>query len=300
MKILPLFGAVTFSFILSLATFHAQAQSNVKVYRVSDEESFIKALHSNSHIYIAKNTDIMLSEVLEREGDGTIFETPPLKEEEYLTLDSSPKLLRSNAYDGVELILNGLKNITIEGEGEARARILVEPRYAYVLNFKDCADIKLINLEIGHTPEGECSGGVLNLINCDNIEVRNCELFGCGAIGISAKNSRNFRCISSVICHCTDGIVSLQPGNRNFLFKDCYMHHTYGASLIDVAKGNKGIVFDHCRIEQNSGFLLGLGSVVTLKDCYVYNDGDVTGEVEDLKRLRRIRGKLFCIPHSYD
>lgn len=292
MKILSLFGAVTFSFILSLVSFHAQAQSDVKVYRVADEESFIKALHSNSRIYIAKNTDIMLSDILEKEGDGRIFAMSPLRAGEYLTLDSSPGIFRSEVFDGIELILNGLENITIEGEGESRSRILVSPRYANVLNFKDCANIKLVNLEIGHTEEGYCEGGVLNLISCDNIEVKNCELFGCGTIGVLAENSRNFRCISSVICHCTYGIICLLPGNKNFLFQDCHMHHNEEFDLIELREGNKGIVFDRCRIEQNRGTLFGLRSILTLKDCYINHEG----EVGNIDLIKRIRGRFVFRP----
>ncbi|MDO4790639.1 MAG: right-handed parallel beta-helix repeat-containing protein [Porphyromonas sp.] len=293
MKTRYLLRTLLLSFILCFSAHQLKAQSDVKVYRVSDAKSFLKALHSNSHIYIAKNSNLLLSDILEDENKRAELDLVLGEAYAYDSdTESFSQLFCAKVHDGVELVLNGIQNITIEAEGESRARILVSPRYANVLSFKNCVNVKLVNLEIGHTEEGYCEGGVLNLIDCDNIEVKNCELFGCGTIGVLAKNSKNFRCISSVICHCSYGIISLLPGNRNFLFKDCHMHHNREFDLIEVRDNNRGIVFDNCRIERNQGILFSLQSIVTLKDCYVNNEGDFG----DIDRVKRIRGMFHFNP----
>jgi hypothetical protein len=64
----------------------------------------------------------------------------------------------SSVHDGKEVALIGLTNLEIFGDA---AKILAEPRYAWVLTFRDCHSVALRNLELGHIEPGYCSGGVI-------------------------------------------------------------------------------------------------------------------------------------------
>lgn len=113
-------------------------------------------------------------------------------------------------FDGPELYLSGVSNLTIRGSGEDRTANVLSavPRYANVLNFENCANILVQNLTAGHTQEpGSCAGGVLAFINCQDVLVENCVLFGCGTLGVKAYNSKNMQIVRNEIYECSVGGV---------------------------------------------------------------------------------------------
>lgn len=109
-------------------------------------------------------------------------------------------------YDGPELILQNLSNFTIRGSGQERtdAAISAVPRYADVLTFENCANIYVTNLTAGHTQEpGYCIGGVLHYINSQSILVENCDLYGCGTMGVCGDNSLDLQVYGCYIHDCS-------------------------------------------------------------------------------------------------
>lgn len=67
-------------------------------------------------------------------------------------------------FDGPELIITGVSNLTIRGAGEDHTVNVLSavPRYAYVVMFENCSNIHVKGLTVGHTKEpGSCRGGVL-------------------------------------------------------------------------------------------------------------------------------------------
>ena len=109
-------------------------------------------------------------------------------------------------FDGPELIFHDLSNFTIRGSGQERtdAAISAVPRYADVLTFENCANIYVTNITVGHTQEpGYCAGGVLHYINSQSILVENCDLYGCGTMGVNGDNSQDIQVYGCYIHDCS-------------------------------------------------------------------------------------------------
>ena len=109
-------------------------------------------------------------------------------------------------FDGPELILQNLSNFTIRGSGQERTDTAISavPRYADVLTFENCANIYVANITVGHTQEpGYCAGGVLHYINSQSILVENCDLYGCGTMGVNGDNSQDVQVYGCYIHDCS-------------------------------------------------------------------------------------------------
>lgn len=116
----------------------------------------------------------------------------------------------SQTYDGPELYISGVSNLTIRGTGETHDTNVISsvPRYSNVLNFLNCSNIMVKGLTAGHTEEpGYCTGGVLLFQNSQDVLVEDCGLFGCGTLGVIGESSRNIQIIRNDIYECTDGGV---------------------------------------------------------------------------------------------
>ena len=118
----------------------------------------------------------------------------------------------AEAYDGPELYITEVSNLTIRGAGEDPTANVISsvPRYSNVLNFFNCANIMVKGLTVGHTEEpGYCAGGVLFFQNCQDILVESCGLFGCGTLGVKADSSKDIQIINNDIYDCSVGGVEL-------------------------------------------------------------------------------------------
>ena len=117
------------------------------------------------------------------------------------------------AADGPELVIFGVDNMTIESADGLRAghTITAAPRYANVLRFEGCTNLRLAGFTAGHTPEpGYCSGGVLRFDNCDTVTVENCGLYGCGVLGVWAVSCGDIQVKGCDIYECSWGGISLE------------------------------------------------------------------------------------------
>ncbi len=113
-------------------------------------------------------------------------------------------------FDGPELIIQNVTNLTVRGSGEERTDKVLScvPRYADVLTFENCANIYVTHITVGHTQEpSQCAGGVLHFINSQDILVEDCDLYGCGTLGVDADNSLNIQVINNLIHDCSYGGV---------------------------------------------------------------------------------------------
>ncbi len=131
-----------------------------------------------------------------------------------------------SCYDGPGLVIRGVENLTIQGAGPHRARIVAEPRYCEVLSFEGCTGVTLRGFTAGHTENiqaGECAGGVLNFQDSRDAVIEDCSLFGCGTIGITAMNCRDMRLVHTEIHHCTSGAVFFY-GSSDIAMEGCNVH----------------------------------------------------------------------------
>ena len=118
------------------------------------------------------------------------------------------------------LVIMDAENLILRGEEPAETRILTDPRYVNVLRFIDCEAPGLEALTVGHTEGAYCSGGVLRFDRCDRVTIGNCGLFGCGTVGIMARDCEEINVINSRIYECSSSAVSV-TGCRDVLVEGC-------------------------------------------------------------------------------
>lgn len=111
-----------------------------------------------------------------------------------------------STYDGYELVIRGVNDLTIEAADPEAVSIVTEPRYANVLRFVNLNNLCLKNIKVGHTLEpGACSGGVLMLEYVNDSSIENCKLYGCGTVGIEALSCSGLNVADTEIYECSSG-----------------------------------------------------------------------------------------------
>lgn len=150
-------------------------------------------------------------------------------------------------YDGYEPNVYNVDNLTIRGNGEVK--ILLEPRYAWVMKFVDCSNLRFEGIIFGHTDQGYCMGGVLSFEECDDIVINSCSLYGSGTVGISANNCSNLSVSNSDIHDCSYGLAYLYYSD-NISFTKTQFRNTGEFNLIDIMNCNN-IIFDKCKFTDN-------------------------------------------------
>lgn len=135
------------------------------------------------------------------------------------SIGSNKKIvLKSNYYDLSNVSLNNLyvvqqqngkgfiiknaSNLIIEGNAE----IVIGDQYADVLSFEDCSNISLKGLTVGHKnsfSSYRCEGAVLRFVDCNTINLTDCNLYGCGAQGVWATSVNGLYVKSTEIYDCT-------------------------------------------------------------------------------------------------
>lgn len=174
-------------------------------------------------------------------------------------------------------VIKNVINMTIEG----KAKIVIDDIYADVLKFNKCGDIKLSGLTIGHTTGNktyECEGAVIKLDTCENVNIENCNLFGCGAEGLYAENSKGISIDKSKIYDCTYTGIWLNKSDA--LVTDTeffYSNHFSGFVRVD----NSTLKMENCNIHdivsQHAGFIEsmdfdGPASIISFKKCKFTNN----------------------------
>ncbi len=157
----------------------------------------------------------------------------------------------SDVYDGQEIIFSNIKNCIVCGAGTGSTSLVIEPRYANVLNFSGCTNITVKKLTAGHTTaQGECVGGVLRFLGgTQNVTVKSCELYGCGTYGVVSDNAGNIAVSDTVIRNCTYGAVSATD-TAGLSFNSCSLHDCAAYALIDLMKCSD-VLFSSCKIFNN-------------------------------------------------
>lgn len=125
-------------------------------------------------------------------------------------------------YDGAELNIVGVENLTITSE--SGAEIVTSSSYADVIHFSNCSYLTLDGVTLGHNVlPGNCSGNVITLNNCTEISIDNCDLYGCGVTGIFAESCEKMSVNNTEIHDCTYCAVNMYSVN-NASFTNCDIH----------------------------------------------------------------------------
>ena len=139
----------------------------------------------------------------------------------------------NQSYDGPELVIRNLANLTILGKPEDPASVTLAaiPRYANVLNFDSCENITVAGFTAGHTKEpGSCSGGVLHLQNCGTVTVDHMRLYGCGVLGIQTANCARLAVLKTEIYECSQGAGQFFQTD-GIAFDSCDIHDVPSPAL---------------------------------------------------------------------
>lgn len=160
---------------------------------------------------------------------------------------SSPAVTWEEVYDGMQLNITGVRDLTIEGSGAANTEIVVTPMYADVIAFADCENIAIKGLTMGHVETGDCSGNVLTFTNVKGVTLDDVDLYGCGVIGIEMRGVSGLKVTRSVIRDCSWNMMEMTDVS-SASFVDTRFRHSSGM----IYGGGKisDITFERCTFEQ--------------------------------------------------
>lgn len=259
----------------------------VEEIHVSNVAALVNALRSNRVIVIDNDIDFgneltnlnyYNSEALPlyreyEEGDKRKIDK--MKNHPYMTEE----------FDGPQLVLKSIHNLTIKGSDKnGRTLLRISPRYAYVLKFVDCKDITISNLVMGHTDGGYCEGGVLGFVECANISINACDMYGCGMEGLYCKDVNNLKMTNSYIRDCTYDIMTLEVSNH-IEFDNCLFFRNKEYSMFEVSSC-ENVIFRRCHIFQNRGPLFQIyGEKVVVDNCTISHDFGNLGTMECVKDI---------------
>lgn len=156
--------------------------------------------------------------------------------------------------DGKELNIRNISNLIIEGPSEGKTEILVKPRFSQIMDFENVSNVTIRNITAGHTPaEYMCDAGVLNFQSSKDIKIENCELYGCGSIGLSLNEVERLNMSNSNINHCSLRAVQIYDSNDiNLKGSKIINHEAY--SNIFYIRGSKDVLIEECEMSGNKNF----------------------------------------------
>ena len=196
----------------------------------------------------------------------------------------------NNSYDGYELAVYGLQNFSIVAD-KPGIEIVSAPRYAAVMRFESCRNLRFEGFTAGHTDgAGTCTGAVLNFVNCTDVEIERCDLYGCGTYGVELERCRKLSVLDSVIRDCSygaayvlnssavqiDGCTVHGIENYNGIFSFSGSSGAVTNSLIRNCKGNalvwsnySQVFFGGCEVSGNTftGVFWADVNPITVSDC---------------------------------
>lgn len=161
-------------------------------------------------------------------------------------LDRHKYISFEEEFDGVEVVLTGVDDLTIYGLGDTpdEVEFVVDPRYAEVFRLVDCNDISFLNLTAGHTDTGTCVGDVVGIEGGEGFFFDNVDLYGCGVNGIGAYDFSDIMVYNSVIRDCSDSPLNLYNGTGSVMLFDTSM---YGSgSPGGYSDGDYEVYFQNC------------------------------------------------------
>ncbi len=177
-------------------------------------------------------------------GEGEQFATPHQAIEE--VSDGDTIFIRAGIYEFNDSIeLRGHNDIWILGEAGSRlisgvsTRLICNSRIDNVMWIINCDRITISSLCATHTEPTEdqrCYGNVFGIDGCNNITIENCEINGCGAIG--------------VYTNLVDGIVL----RNNFIHDNtiCAVQY-YGQNIMMETSHLEGLIMEGNTILNNGG-----------------------------------------------
>ena len=205
-------------------------------------------------------------------GEGTILLEPDNGD-----LQTGNSFCRwESVYEGYELVISNVSNVTIRGAGQGKTTLESNPRAATVLTFENCENVTLEGFTAGHVPGAEpCEGNVINLRNSSNVTMKDLGLFGCGATGVRADSSTDLTLEGCDIYECSAFAMSL-----NFVqgcqIKNCTLRdigsEMMGSAVLDAWDGSDLTVTDTSFKDNKTYNLFTLCQDATITRCSFENN----------------------------
>ena len=205
----------------------------VKTVTVSNVEDFLGA--------IGPNRDVRL-----RSGEYNLLDA-----QDYGQPTKSPYYSWEPVFDGYQLVIHNVQNLSIRGEIGKKTLVLAAPRYANVLYFRNSSNLWLQDLTVGHSPQkGDCSGGVLHFENCRQVDGGSLYLFGCGTVAVIAQGSKNLTVHDSDLYDCTYNALAMY-NSADVLVDNCHIYDMNCLGPLVELKGCTGATVQNCLIENS-------------------------------------------------
>lgn len=159
-------------------------------------------------------------------------------------------------FDGYELVLTNLANLTITGAGKESVIISATPRYAQVLRLSNCRNVSMTGFTAGHTKEpGSCVGGVVSLDFSSAISIRDVGLYGCGVVGVYTDGCNDLSIANSDIYECSYNGIQLVGSHHvdvvNCRFYDLGKTEEWPADAVFNMDSSSDITISDCEIYDN-------------------------------------------------
>ena len=204
---------------------------------VKNPDEFLAAIAPDTEIILEPGTYI-LSEASDYGNSGSGY---------YTWLD---------VYDGYQLVIAGVENLTIRGSGSLVTIIETDPRYSEVIALENCANVTLEDFTAGHTRNrGICGGGVIELNTCQEIAMNRLGLYGCGVIGLTANGSTGISLRDSDIYECSNSAVWLTQ-SHDVTVSGCRIYdigsEEYGGYTFFEIYGCSGVVIENNQMTDSS------------------------------------------------
>jgi uncharacterized protein (TIGR02145 family) len=159
----------------------------------------------------------------------------------------------SEEFDGYELTLTGISNLTIRGAGDAagvsRPQLVVDPGCGCVRKLCGGGDIVIDGIKAGHTEGGSCAGGVFGFDGTTQITINNTAMYGSGTEGLTLTTVVGMRVTNSRIYECTYYILTIIDGG-DIAFENCKFDGNGEYSMINVS-GARNVSFADCEFSGN-------------------------------------------------
>ena len=191
-------------------------------------------------------------------------------------------------YLGKNISISGIENLEIAADGYVEI-VLEVGDMPVVEIWENSNNITLTGLTLGHNvPEYSCAGEghVIAAYGADNITINDCDLYGCGIVGINCYNTGNVTVNNTVIRDCAEAAVSSFWMRGNMEFNGCVIknnaYDTYYAQYRDCFNFEDNtedtitpsVVFNDCAVEgnMNTGKMTAKGVNVEFNNCRESNN----------------------------
>ena len=132
--------------------------------------------------------------------------------------------------DWEALWITEVDNLTIRGNGSVE--LVNNDRDDEIVSFWNCNNIIFENIKAGHgNSTNGCTRGVITIDGCTNVEINNCDIYGCGYEGIVSVSSE-ITVSNTTIRDCSERIMQVYG---RALFTNCiFFGNGYDFSPYDI------------------------------------------------------------------